>query len=289
MVVKILKEKLQQLPPLQIPSSGRRILQTNASDKYWGAVLFEEKDGKRYICGHKSERFSDAEIHYHSTFKEILTVKKAISKFEFHLIGHHFLVEMDMPSFPQMLKFKQKIIPNPQLLRWAEWFSKYSFDCKHIKDFHNFLDQAITKTVDPKLQNLVTILQWFFPVQQWKDMINRESEQRQGSHIIIIFYKPQCFVQYDTDAPWDVWPADPALLTPYHRSIMEALQSYKEKIPDPSEWSQSYQWEYNSASKLVESSITIEDEYVQTVQSLKRMHIEKMDPEEKYEALQLEI
>ncbi|KAK9025763.1 hypothetical protein V6N11_038620 [Hibiscus sabdariffa] len=117
MAVKILKEKLQQLPSLQIPSSGRRILQTDASDKYSGAVLFEDKDGKRYICGHKSGRFSDAEIHYHSTFKEILAVKKAISKFEFHLIGHHFLVEMDMSSFPQMLKFKHKIIPNPQLLR----------------------------------------------------------------------------------------------------------------------------------------------------------------------------
>ncbi|KAK8999794.1 hypothetical protein V6N11_065290 [Hibiscus sabdariffa] len=97
-VVKILKEKLQHLPPLQIPSEGKRILQTDASDKYWGAILFEEKQGKRQLCGYKSGRFSDAEIHYHSTFKEILAVKKGISKFEFHLIGHHFLVEMDMSS-----------------------------------------------------------------------------------------------------------------------------------------------------------------------------------------------
>lgn len=32
--VKTLKEKLQQLPPLQIPSEGKRILETDASDKY---------------------------------------------------------------------------------------------------------------------------------------------------------------------------------------------------------------------------------------------------------------
>ncbi|KAK8977796.1 hypothetical protein V6N11_000123 [Hibiscus sabdariffa] len=82
---------------------------------------------------------------------------------------------------------------------------------------------------------------------------------------------------------------DPTLLTHYHRSIMEALKSYKDKIPNPSEWSQSYPWEYNSANKIAESSITAEEEYVQTVKSLKRMQIEKMDPEEKFEALQLEI
>ncbi|KAK9020368.1 hypothetical protein V6N11_010392 [Hibiscus sabdariffa] len=81
----------------------------------------------------------------HSTFKEILAVKKAISKFEFQLIGHHFLVEMDMSSFSQMIKFKQKIIPNPQLLRWAEWFSKYSFDCKHIKGKNNILADLLTR------------------------------------------------------------------------------------------------------------------------------------------------
>ncbi|KAK9011411.1 hypothetical protein V6N11_044262 [Hibiscus sabdariffa] len=138
-VVKTLKEKLQQLPPLQIPSDGKIILQTDASEKYWGAVLFEESKGKRKIYGYKSGRFSDSEIHYHSTFKEILAVKKRIAKFEFHLIGHHFLVEMDMSSFPQMIKFKQKIIPNSQLLKWAEWFSKYSFDCKHIKGKTNTL------------------------------------------------------------------------------------------------------------------------------------------------------
>ncbi|KAK9010520.1 hypothetical protein V6N11_043404 [Hibiscus sabdariffa] len=128
-----------------IPSDRKRILQTDASDKYWGAILFEEKEKKRHLCGYKSGRFSDAEIHYHSTFKEILAVKKAISKFEFHLIGHHFLVEMDMSSFPQMLKFKQKTVPHPQLLRWAEWFSKFSFDCKHIKGKTNVLADLLTR------------------------------------------------------------------------------------------------------------------------------------------------
>lgn len=111
----------------------------------WGAILIEEKEGKIYIYGYKSGRFSNAEMHYHSTFKEVLAVKKSISKFDFHLIGYHFLIEMDMSSFPKILMFKQKDGPHPQLLRWSEWFFKYSFDVKHIRGKINVLANFLTK------------------------------------------------------------------------------------------------------------------------------------------------
>ena len=97
----------------------------------WGAVLLEEdKQGTRHCCGFASGKFKVSEQHYHSTFKEILAVRNGIKKFSFFLISHHFLVEMDMGSFPKMLHFKQKSVPNPQLLRWSAWFSQYSFDVK---------------------------------------------------------------------------------------------------------------------------------------------------------------
>ncbi|CAG7871836.1 unnamed protein product, partial [Brassica rapa] len=38
--IRSLKTEVQKLPPLKIPSTGTRILQTDASDKYWGAILF---------------------------------------------------------------------------------------------------------------------------------------------------------------------------------------------------------------------------------------------------------
>ena len=47
--VQQLKRLLERLPPLQIPRPGKRILQTDASDGYWAAALFEEIDGKRNI------------------------------------------------------------------------------------------------------------------------------------------------------------------------------------------------------------------------------------------------
>ena len=75
-------------------------MQTDASDEYWAVALFEEIDGKRNICGYKSGALKPSKLHYHSTFKEILAIKHGIEKFQFHLLGHNFLVEMDMSSFP---------------------------------------------------------------------------------------------------------------------------------------------------------------------------------------------
>ena len=143
--VQQLKKLSEKLPPLQIPRLGKRTLQTEASDKYWAAALFEEIDGKRNICGYKSGAFKPSELHYHSTFKEILAVKHGIEKFQFHLLGHNFLVEMDMSSFPKMLQFKRKIFPHPQLLRWSNWFSQWSFQVKHIKGKDNLITDYLSR------------------------------------------------------------------------------------------------------------------------------------------------
>ncbi|XP_043717624.1 uncharacterized protein LOC122665535 [Telopea speciosissima] len=89
--VKDLKALAQSLPTLQIPSTGLRILQSDASDTQWGAVLLEESSNKiRRICRYRSGMFKSSEQHYHSTFKEILAVRRGIEKFQFFLIGHTF-------------------------------------------------------------------------------------------------------------------------------------------------------------------------------------------------------
>ncbi|QHO48459.1 polyprotein [Arachis hypogaea] len=106
--VKTLKKIAQDPPPLKIPSTGKRILQTDASDEFWGAVLLEEIDGTRHYCAHASGKFKESEKHYHATYKEILAVKRGIEKFNFHLSSYHFTVEMDNTSFPSMLEIKKR-------------------------------------------------------------------------------------------------------------------------------------------------------------------------------------
>ncbi|KAH9686084.1 hypothetical protein KPL70_014217 [Citrus sinensis] len=100
------KQIAQNPPPLKLITDGKRILQTDASDESWGAILLEEIHGKEHFIAYASGQFSDTQKHYHSVFKEILAVKNGIKKFEYHFIGHHFLIRMDSSAFPNILNFK---------------------------------------------------------------------------------------------------------------------------------------------------------------------------------------
>ena len=52
---------------------------------------------------------------------------------------------MDMSSFPKMLQFKRKMLPHPQLLRWLNWFSQWSFQVKHIKGKDNLITDYLSR------------------------------------------------------------------------------------------------------------------------------------------------
>nr|GEV61052.1 putative zinc finger, CCHC-type [Tanacetum cinerariifolium] len=75
--VKAIKCLPEKMSPLKIhASSEKRILQIDASDECWGAVLVvQDNNNKRHVCGYKSGTFKAFEQHYHYTFKEILAVK----------------------------------------------------------------------------------------------------------------------------------------------------------------------------------------------------------------------
>lgn len=74
--VKALKGLTYNLPPLHILLTGTHILQTDASNEYWAAILFKEVDNKRNVCGYKNCKFKPVKMHYHSTFKEVIAVKR---------------------------------------------------------------------------------------------------------------------------------------------------------------------------------------------------------------------
>jgi len=147
--IRELKRIAQNPPALKIPGSGTRILQTDASDHFWGAVLLEDDGTRQQYCGHASGQFKDSEKHYHTTYKEALAVKNGIKKFDFHLRGHHFEVHMDNSSFPKILEFKNKMPPDPQILRLKDWFSRYDFSFKHIKGKTNLIPDFLSRPNNP--------------------------------------------------------------------------------------------------------------------------------------------
>ncbi|KAK4381888.1 polyprotein [Sesamum angolense] len=104
-----------------------------------------EENGKKHFCGHASGQFKDSEKHYHAVYKEILAIRYGIKKFEFHLIGHHFTIMMDNTSFPRIMDLKNKGVPEPQLLRLKDWFSKYQFTVKHIMGDANLFPDFLSR------------------------------------------------------------------------------------------------------------------------------------------------
>ncbi|KAL5768013.1 hypothetical protein ACOSQ2_014796 [Xanthoceras sorbifolium] len=140
-------------PPLHILSDSLRILQTDASDCHWGALLLEERDKKRFYCAHASGSFKSPQQHYHTIYNEILAVKYGIEKFDFYLRGHAFKVEMDNLSFPRVLKFKNKVPPDPLLLRLKSWFERYDFHTSHIKGSQNIISDMLSR---PQLIQLLS-------------------------------------------------------------------------------------------------------------------------------------
>ena len=48
-----------------------------------------------------------------------------------------------------MLKFKQRALPSAQLLRWANWFSQWSFDAVHIPGKKNVLADFLSRQKTP--------------------------------------------------------------------------------------------------------------------------------------------
>lgn len=98
-VVQTLKALIAKIPPLHIPFTETRILQIDANQDFWSILLIEDLNRVRRICCYKSGQFKSFDQNYHSTFKEILAVRRSKEKFEFHLVGHYFVVKMDMTTF----------------------------------------------------------------------------------------------------------------------------------------------------------------------------------------------
>ncbi|KAH9685483.1 hypothetical protein KPL70_013980 [Citrus sinensis] len=154
--VTTLKQIAQNLPPLKLITDGKRILQTDASDESWGAILLEELNDKEHFIAYASGHFSETQKHYHSVFKEILAVKNGIKKFEYHLIGHHFLIRMDSSAFPNIFHFK------------------VLYATKLVLPISPTLDHLLNP--DNATSLTWTLLEWFSPIPWWRKKLQQLSE-----------------------------------------------------------------------------------------------------------------
>jgi hypothetical protein len=86
--VEKIKKAVKHLPPVHHPGPKEPlIIETDASDKYWGGILkAQPMEGPELICGYASGTFKTAEQNYHSNEKELLALINTIKRFQVYLI-----------------------------------------------------------------------------------------------------------------------------------------------------------------------------------------------------------
>ena len=100
------------------------ILRTDASGTGLGAVLLQEKDGKKFPIAYASRKLSSAEKRYAITELECLAIVWAINKFQKYLYGREFVLETDHQALSFMNQAK---LTNSRVMRWALTLQPFKF------------------------------------------------------------------------------------------------------------------------------------------------------------------
>jgi hypothetical protein len=120
-----LKQAMLTAPVLAHPSDDKPfILETDASDVAYGAVLSQEQDdGKYKPLGYLSKTLSPAERNYVTADKEMLAIIRGLENWRHLLVGskHEVTVLTDHANL-QYFRTKQPL--NSRQMRWALWLDE---------------------------------------------------------------------------------------------------------------------------------------------------------------------
>ena len=143
-IVKKLKTECQQLPCLRLPEpEDNLILQTDASDKTWAAVL---KTDLNEICGYHSGTFSEREENYNTMEKELLAIIRGITKWRLFLLPKSFKVLTDNQAATTFVKQALDNGPHMRKLhRWQLFLSQFNAIYEHVAGKNNFIADYLTR------------------------------------------------------------------------------------------------------------------------------------------------
>ena len=120
-----LKQKLVTAPILAFPDFDEHFfVTTDASDRGIGAILSQEKDGKRVVIAYASRVLSSAEQNYFTTEKECLAVVWALEQFRPYIFGLPITIETDHKCLTWVKNFKK---PTSRLFRWIATIDQYDY------------------------------------------------------------------------------------------------------------------------------------------------------------------
>lgn len=124
-VVKILSEE----PVLAIFNPNLPLeLHTDASSRGFGAIVFQNHDGKKKVVSYFSKAATDVESRYHSYELETLAVVNALKHFRHYFVGVPFTLVTDCNALKNS-QHKRNLVP--RVSRWWIYLQDFEFSILH--------------------------------------------------------------------------------------------------------------------------------------------------------------
>src|SRR5271169_1506102 len=143
-----LKNSLTNAPVLHQPDPKKPyIIETDASDFAVGYALMQVgNDGKVHPIAYDGAKLNEAELKYPIHEKELLTIKKALHKWEHYIEnGHTTTILTDHESLRYMNTVKK---PSKRLARWIDEFQGYDLDICYRKGSEAIVPDALSRRPD---------------------------------------------------------------------------------------------------------------------------------------------
>ena len=141
----ILKDKLTEAPILQSPDwTSPFEIMCDASDYAIGAVLGQRVNKKPVAIYYASKTFSEAQLNYTTTEKELLAVVYALDKFRSYIWGSKVVVYTDHKVVRHLLEKKDA---KPRLIRWILLLQEFNLEIRDKKGTENVVADHLSRIV----------------------------------------------------------------------------------------------------------------------------------------------
>ncbi|XP_071687381.1 uncharacterized protein [Rutidosis leptorrhynchoides] len=142
-----LKHKLNEAPILQSPDWTKPFeIMCDAGDFTAGAVLGQRVDRKPVVIYYASKTFSDAQVNYTTTEKELLAVVFALDKFRSYLWGSKVVVFSDHSALRHLLEKKES---KPRLISWILLLQEFDLEIRDKKGIENVVADHLPRIPPP--------------------------------------------------------------------------------------------------------------------------------------------
>ena len=138
-----MKKTLTSFPIIQFPDFSMPFYtQSDASDKGFGAILGQIRNGTEVVVAYASKAITSSQINWSTIEKEAFAIVWSVKYFRHYLYGRTFTIYMDHNPLKWLFTLK---CPGGRLARWTETLKAYDFKVEYRPGKSNTNADALSR------------------------------------------------------------------------------------------------------------------------------------------------